>query len=90
MGINLSYRKLPVVIQAWQFTKENYKEGLPSEFNDDSVSLWSQCGGRVIGGEIKTLEGVHTVSENDWIIKGVKGEFYPCKPEIFELTYEEN
>lgn len=38
---------------------------------------------------IKTLEGDLTVSKNDWIIKGVKGEFYPCKPDIFEATYEE-
>lgn len=37
---------------------------------------------------IRTLEGVMTVSEGDFIIKGVKGEFYPCKEEIFRLTYE--
>jgi hypothetical protein len=39
-------------------------------------------------GFIDTLEGGHTVCVGDWIIKGVKGEFYPCKPDIFELTYE--
>ena len=39
--------------------------------------------------KINTLEGEHTVSENDWIIKGVKGELYPCKPDIFKMTYEE-
>lgn len=37
---------------------------------------------------IKTLEGWHEVSVGDWIIKGIKGEFYPCKPDIFEATYE--
>ena len=37
---------------------------------------------------INTLEGAHWVSPGDWIIKGVKGEFYPCKPDIFALTYE--
>jgi len=37
---------------------------------------------------IPTLEGVMTAQENDWIIKGVQGEFYPCKPDIFEATYE--
>lgn len=37
---------------------------------------------------IRTLEGDMHLTENDWIIKGVKGEFYPCKPDIFELTYE--
>lgn len=39
-------------------------------------------------GWIDTLEGGHTVCPGDWIIKGVKGEFYPCKPDIFEMTYE--
>ena len=43
--------------------------------------------GRNIGGEIKTLEGVMEISENDWVICGVNGEFYPCKPDIFEKTY---
>jgi hypothetical protein len=38
--------------------------------------------------EIETLEGNHIVSIGDWIIQGVKGEFYPCKPDIFEMTYE--
>lgn len=38
--------------------------------------------------EIPTLEGIMLAQNGDWIIKGVKGEFYPCKPEIFEVTYE--
>lgn len=38
--------------------------------------------------QIHTLEGIHTASPGDWIIQGVKGEFYPCKPDIFEQTYE--
>lgn len=38
--------------------------------------------------EIRTLEGTMTASEGDWIIRGVKGELYPCKPDIFEATYE--
>ena len=83
------FRKKPVVVEAWQFTKENYSACVPREFRHKTVSLWSQYGGAVIGGEIDTLEGVMTVSEGDWIIKGVKGEFYPCKPDIFEMTYEE-
>jgi hypothetical protein len=37
---------------------------------------------------IRTLEGIHHVRDGDWIIKGVKGEFYPCKPDIFDATYE--
>ena len=45
--------------------------------------------GDKIGLDIPTLEGLMHADENDWIIKGVKGEFYPCKPDIFEATYEE-
>lgn len=87
----MRYRKLPVEIEAWQFTKKNYAEGAPSFIKhapNNPVSLFSQYGGEVVGGEIKTLEGVMQVTEGDYIIKGVKGEFYPCKPEIFEQTYE--
>lgn len=83
------YRKKPVVIDAWQFTKENYKEGAPLFIRQaKDVELWSQFGGDVIGGEIETLEGVMTISENDYIIKGVYGEFYPIKADIFQKTYD--
>ena len=83
----MNYTKRPVTIQAWQFTKENYTKGVPHIFRSKNVSYWSQYGGKVIGGEIKTLEGVMEISENDWVICGVNGEFYPCKPDIFEKTY---
>ena len=84
----MKFKKKPVVIEAWQFTKDNFKKGCPKEFRHTDITLWSQYGGAVIGGEIKTLEGTMNISENDWIIKGVNGEFYPCKPDIFEKTYE--
>ena len=85
----MKYRKKPVVIDAWQFTKKNYKNGAPDFIrHENHVVLWSQYGGDIIGGEIQTLEGKMTISENDFIIKGVNGEFYPCKPDIFEKTYE--
>lgn len=87
--MNLKFRKKPVVVDAWQFTKANCRVGVPREFKHPTVALWSHHGGDVIGGVIETLEGKHTVSEGDWIIKGVKGEFYSCKPDIFEITYEE-
>jgi hypothetical protein len=86
------FRKKPVVIEAMQYSLESR----------DSIIEW--CGGKynVIstaidddGAEyelenikIRTLEGDLTVSFDDWIIKGIKGEFYPCKPDIFEQTYE--
>ncbi|MNL46473.1 hypothetical protein D3C87_1691880 [compost metagenome] len=51
--------------------------------------MWSQYGGELIEGEIDTLEGKMCISEGDYLVKGVSGEFYPCKPDIFALTYEE-
>ena len=82
----MKYRKKPVVIDAVQWTGDNvnditkFVEGVPDriiEFID---------GGFV---KIKTLEGVMTANPGDYIIKGVKGEFYPCKPDIFKQTYDE-
>ena len=55
------YRKIPVIIEAYQTDKEM---------------------------EIETLEGTMKANKGDWIIKGVKGELYPCKPDVFEMTYE--
>ena len=76
------YRKKPVVIEAVQFNGRN------------SADIHEFCGDKVrepVGKdylEIETLEGIHIASPGDYIIKGIKGEFYPCKPDIFELTYE--
>ncbi len=75
------YRKKPVVIEAIQLTEENVD--LLVEF----------CGGKIkshflVGVVIETLEGDMLANKGDYIIKGVKGEFYPCKPDIFEMTYE--
>lgn len=89
VGENVKYRKKPVVIEAWQFSKRNFSNGIPTFIRKSSdIALYSQYAGDVIFGEIKTLEGVMNVSENDYIIQGVQGEFYPCKPDIFESTYE--
>lgn len=83
------YRKKPVVVEAWQMNdyinrykdapdwiKEAVYQG--KIFFDVIENAWI----------IKTLEGNHTASLGDFIIQGVKGELYPCKPDIFELTYE--
>lgn len=74
------FRKKPVVIEAHQLT-------WPSRFD---LSAW--CNGEAPDNTsvilIKTLEGTMTAEMGDWVIKGVKGEFYPCKPDIFEATYE--
>lgn len=92
----MKYRKKPVVIEAIQFndTASNLEEierfvgsQLKYEIFD---SAWEVGKGRphIRRMQIKTLEGDMHVSVGDYIIKGVKGEFYPCKPDIFEQTYE--
>jgi hypothetical protein len=76
------FRKRPVVIEAMRFDKNN----------GPSIARW--CGGLHYDGylsewiEIPTLEGTMSADPGDWIIQGVHGEFYPCKPDIFALTYE--
>ena len=82
------YQKKPVKIEAVQFTRDNVEE--IKEFTEgNAVNFRTE---RFINGksycEIKTLEGTMTATEGDYIIKGVNGEFYPCKPDIFEKTYE--
>lgn len=76
------YRKKPVIIEAIQFTGKNKKE--IEKFVGKSFMEWINHPS--VG--IATLEGNLEAKPNDWIIKGVKGEFYPCKPDIFEQTYE--
>ena len=85
----MKYRKKPVIIEAWEFTKK----ALGS--NDSWVRLYrnelhliSQYSGEVLYIEIDTLEGTMRADLGDIIIKGVQGELYPCKPDIFEATYE--
>jgi hypothetical protein len=76
------HRKKPVVIEAVQFTGNNVDEIL--EFAKDSFNNPSTS--EIV---IPTLEGNMMVSIGDYVIKGVNGEFYPCKPDIFDKTYEE-
>ena len=76
------YRKKPVVIEAVQWTGENIREVL------DFMEWRNVAHDATSGLTIHTLEGNLYASPGDWIIKGVQGEFYPCKPEIFEKTYE--
>lgn len=78
------YRKKPVVIEARQFDGslesaqpilEWIGDARPAEYEDGHML-------------IKTLEGEHRADPGDWIIRGVQGEFYPCKPDIFTATYD--
>ena len=75
------FRKKPVVIEAVQWTGDNLHAIL--EFVGKAAS-W----GPTTGMRISTFEGAHHASIDDWIIKGVAGEFYPCKPDIFTDTYD--
>lgn len=85
----MKFRKKPIEIEAMHIGTHSMLE----------VARW--CGGRIQTSakasdprdvaswlEIPTLEGVMRASRGDWVIRGVKGEFYPCKPDIFEETYE--
>jgi len=83
----MKYRKKPVVIEAIQWNGENKDE--IQNFCGDVVKF--KMYDRVSGPPhlvVKTLEGHMDASIGDYIIRGVQGEFYPCKPDIFELTYE--
>ena len=76
------YRKKPVEIEALQYTGYNHDAVM---FFTNGQAVWAPREGKLT---IPTLEGDHTASAGDWIIRGVKGEYYPCKPDIFEMTYE--
>lgn len=82
----MKFRKKPVIIEAIQFTEESGPEIYNWISPHQPISLRNLNGEKTI--VINTLEGEMTASLNDWIIKGIKGEFYPCKPDIFEATYE--
>lgn len=80
------YRKKPVVIEAVQWTGENLVE--VSEFTSEDLVVQEDFLGNAKNVVIPTLEGEHIASKGDYIIKGIKGEFYPCKPDIFKATYD--
>ena len=79
----LKFRKKPVVIEAVQYTGANVQEII--DFTEGEAI---KNGGKSDYMTIHTLEGAHIATTGDWIIKGVKGEFYPCKPDILDQTYE--
>lgn len=82
------YRKKPVVIEAIQFTRNNFQEIRDfTGYNANTLTIERRIDG-IASCIIPTLEGQHIATEGDYIIKGVNGEFYPCKPDIFEKTYE--
>ena len=94
----LRFIKKPVVIEAFQMTEERRASNTDwPEWMHQAWQLDREAPGSLYPTEagtgdgtlsIGTLEGQHLVSWGDWIIQGVKGELYPCKPDIFEATYE--
>lgn len=88
--MNHQYRKRPVVIEAFQITEQTIwvEDTWPQWMRDawvDETLQPAQVGHKLI---VKTLEGDMTADINDWIIKGVEGELYPCADRIFKATYE--
>lgn len=82
------YRKKPVVIEAWQWFGKNIMDAklFCNQRNLPQFHMGSRNG--ITGLIIPTLEGDMVAQHEDWIIKGIKGEYYPCKPDVFEATYE--
>lgn len=86
------FRKKPVVVEAWQMANNDlwdmedgdWPDWVQDAVEEDVIFYDPDLETTVI----ITLEGPHRASMGDWIIKGVKGELYPCKPDIFEMTYE--
>lgn len=82
-GVVGRYVKRPLVVEAIQLSRETWERvhdflGVVMRDLDGEVCIF-----------ISTLEGVMKASDGDWVIRGLRGEFYPCKPDIFEATYEE-
>lgn len=84
------FRKKPVVIEAMQFNGLNdwLDIVLWMKYSGDTAALENKVEYSHPNMLIPTLEGIMTANPTDWIIKGIKGEFYPCKNDIFESTYE--
>ncbi len=85
------FRKKPVVVEAIQWTGKNFQElyawGRPADVKLEAQIIWS-IDAKKKSLAIKTLEGWVIASVGDWIVRGAQGEFYPCKPDIFEANHE--
>ena len=79
----MKFRKKPVVIEAMRWEGDN-----TDEFDDFAPDAKIKCEGMRNALVIETLEGTMLAEPGDWIIRGIKGELYPCKPDIFKETYE--
>jgi hypothetical protein len=84
----MRYCKKPIIIEAVQWFKMG-DHPVVTQFRARNLHACKSCGKEMYEhGKCPMLEGSHLVCPGDWIITGIKGEHYPCKPDIFEATYE--
>ena len=96
----MKFRKKPIEVDAMQLFKTDFEFAMLEKQKEDNhivsfchqfmgASVWlSKSKDAKVRARIKTLEGNMEISDGDWLIKGVNGEYYPCKPDIFEKIYE--
>jgi len=90
----MKFRKKPVVVEAVKFDGTDQSFSMLKDFAGSAIGGVAKNSAGYLEVAIRTLEDgehltvQHIATEGDWIIKGVQGEFYPCKPDIFEQTYE--
>jgi hypothetical protein len=86
----MNFRKKPVVIEAHRLGDNGWPDAIWQGVNENKIILHlGRINQKVVGHvEIQTIEGVMRGEIGDWIIKGVAGEFYPCRDDIFRMTYE--
>lgn len=84
----MKFRKKPVEIEAMLFSDEESGSAILQWVGNDHVSMHMHSHGIPAYLDISTPEGIMIAPLGSWIIKGVEGEFYPCKPEIFDATYD--
>ena len=82
------YRKKPVTIEAFQIGIDYIADWFMDKVTTNDVILCSDLRGRICA-DIKTLEGTMRADFGDFVVRGIHGELYPCKPDIFDETYEE-
>ena len=83
------YKTKPCEIEAVQFTRDNFEE--VKNFGEGSIKdlIIERCPDGVAYCKVQTLEGIMLATEEDFIIRGLRGEYYPCKPDVFKKKYEE-
>lgn len=79
------FKKKSVVVEAWRLPMSH---GASRAFDDDANIIFKRKNGAIVGAVIFTLKGMMVAGNGDWIIRGVRGELYPCKPDIFAMTYD--